>query len=188
MTVYEIVGGVVLLIVSLVILVLTLLQHTHGQGLSSAIGGGVQGANTTRLSPADQMLAKVTRIAGVIFFVVAIAACVLSSRRSRGRRPNLQAGCVPRRKFGQRQPGAALRFLQAPSAARRKNRLSARGLSRNRKKMPGKGCVPLERAGACTPKRPRSNAGLFLCPGRKEKRPAVKSRPPEAKENLPVCQ
>ena len=60
MTVYEIVGGVVLLIVSLVILVLTLLQHTHGQGLSSAIGGGVQGANTTRLSPADQMLAKVT--------------------------------------------------------------------------------------------------------------------------------
>ena len=26
------------------------------------------------------MLAKVTRVAGVIFFVVAIAACVLSSR------------------------------------------------------------------------------------------------------------
>src|SRR5699024_11799153 len=106
-------------------------------------------------------------------------------RRSRDRRPNLQAGCVPRRKFGQRQPGAALRFLQAPSAARRKNRLSARGLSRNRKKMPGKGCVPLERAGACTPKRPRSNAGLFLCPGRQEKRPAVKSRPPEEAGGAP---
>jgi len=62
--------------------------------------------------------------------------------------------------------------------------------------MPGKGCVPLERAGACTPKRPRSNAGLFLCPGRKEKRPAVKSRPPEeagsapkdVKEKITVCQ
>ena len=75
MTVYEIIGGVVLLVVALLIIVLTLLQHTHGQGLSSAIGGGVQ-----RLSPADQMLAKVTRIAGIIFFVVAIAACVLSSR------------------------------------------------------------------------------------------------------------
>ena len=80
MTVYEIIGGVVLLVVALLIIVLTLLQHTHGQGLSSAIGGGVQGANSTRLSPADQMLAKVTRIDGIIFFVVAIAACVLSSR------------------------------------------------------------------------------------------------------------
>ena len=34
-----------------------------------------------------------------------------------------------RRQFGQRQPGAALRFLQAPAVARRKKRLSARGLS-----------------------------------------------------------
>lgn len=80
MTVYENVGGIILLIVAVVIIVLTLLQHTHGQGLSSAISGGVQGTNSARLSPADQMLAKVTRIAGVIFFVVAIAACVLSSR------------------------------------------------------------------------------------------------------------
>lgn len=80
MTVYEIVGGVVLLIVAVLIIVLTMLQHTHGQGLSGAIGGNMQGANSTRLSPADMMLAKVTRVAGVIFFVVAIAACVLSSR------------------------------------------------------------------------------------------------------------
>ena len=80
MTVYEIVGGVVLLIVALVIIVLPLLQPTHGQGLSSAIGGGVQGANSTRLSPADQRLAQVTRSAGVIFFVGASAACVRPSR------------------------------------------------------------------------------------------------------------
>ena len=80
MTVYEIVGGVVLLIVAVLIIVLTMLQHTHGQGLSGAIGGNMQGANSTRLSPADMMLAKVTRVAGVIFFVVAVAACVLSGR------------------------------------------------------------------------------------------------------------
>ena len=49
------------------------------------------------------------------------------ARRSRGSRPNMQADCDPRHIFGQRQPGAALRFLQAPAAARRKNRLSARG-------------------------------------------------------------
>ena len=48
------------------------------------------------------------------------------ARRSRGSRPNMQAGRVPRRIFGQRQPGAALRFLQAGTVPRCKNRLSAR--------------------------------------------------------------
>jgi len=51
-----------------------------GQGLSGAINGSAYGANNTRLTPADQMLAKVTRIAGVVFFVVAILACVFASR------------------------------------------------------------------------------------------------------------
>ena len=41
---------------------------------------GLGGANNARLTPADQMLAKVTRIAGVVFFVVAILACVFASR------------------------------------------------------------------------------------------------------------
>ena len=44
------------------------------------MNGSAYGANNTRLTPADQMLAKVTRIAGVVFFVVAILACVFASR------------------------------------------------------------------------------------------------------------
>ena len=40
MSVIEIVGGAILLVASLVIVFLTLMQHTHGQGLSGAIGGG----------------------------------------------------------------------------------------------------------------------------------------------------
>ena len=48
--------------------------------LSGAINGGAYGANNARLTPADQMLAKVTRIAGVVFFVVAVLACVFASR------------------------------------------------------------------------------------------------------------
>ena len=63
MSVIEIVGGAILLVVSAVI-----------------INGGVGGANNARLTPADQMLAKVTRIAGIVFFVVAILACVFASR------------------------------------------------------------------------------------------------------------
>mgnify|MGYP000100892175 CR=1 FL=1 len=77
MSVIEIVGGAILLVVSAVIIILTLMQHTHGQGLSGAINGSAYGANNTRL---DQMLAKVTRIAGIVFFVVAILACVFASR------------------------------------------------------------------------------------------------------------
>ena len=77
MSVIEIVGGAILLVVSAVIILLTLMQHTHGQGLAGAINGG---ANNARLTPADQMLAKVTRIAGIVFFVVAILACVFASR------------------------------------------------------------------------------------------------------------
>ena len=80
MSVIEIVGGAILLVVSAVIIILTLMQHTHGQGLSGAINGGVGGANNARLTPADQMLAKVTRIAGVVFFVVAILACLFAGR------------------------------------------------------------------------------------------------------------
>lgn len=80
MSVIEIVGGVILLVVSAVIIFLTLMQHTHGQGLSGAINGGAYGGNNARLTPADQMLVKVTRIAGVVFFVVAILACVFASR------------------------------------------------------------------------------------------------------------
>ena len=80
MAVIEIVGGVILLVVSVVIFALTLMQHTHGQGLAGVINGSAYGANNARLTPADQMLAKVTRIAGIIFFVVAILACVFASR------------------------------------------------------------------------------------------------------------
>ena len=80
MSVNEIVGGVILLVVSVAIFALTLMQHTHGQGLSGAINGSVGGANNARLTPADQMLAKVTRIAGVVFFVVAILACLFAGR------------------------------------------------------------------------------------------------------------
>ena len=55
MSVIEIVGGAILLVASLVIVFLTLMQHTHGQGLSGAINGSVGGANNARLTPADQM-------------------------------------------------------------------------------------------------------------------------------------
>lgn len=97
MSVIEIVGGVILLIASLVIVFLTLMQHTHGQGLSGAINGSMGGANNARLTPADQMLAKTTRIAGIVFFVVAILACLFAGRLARLTRfvqPRVKDGAV----------------------------------------------------------------------------------------------
>jgi preprotein translocase subunit SecG len=80
MTVYEIIGGVIMLIVAVAIVVLTLCQHTRGQGLSGVLDGSAGGMNDSRITPADRMLAKCTKIAGAVFFVVTIIACVLSSR------------------------------------------------------------------------------------------------------------
>ena len=68
------------LLCGLAIILIVLFQSGKSQGLSGAINGSAYGANNTRLTPADQMLAKVTRIAGIVFFVVAILACVFASR------------------------------------------------------------------------------------------------------------
>ena len=68
------------LIAALILILVVLFQSGKSQGLSGAINGSVGGANNARLTPADQMLAKVTRIAGVVFFVVAILACLFAGR------------------------------------------------------------------------------------------------------------
>ena len=68
------------LLSALVLILIVLFQSGKSQGLSGAINGSAGGANSARLTPADQMLAKVTRIAGIVFFVVAILACVFTGR------------------------------------------------------------------------------------------------------------
>lgn len=58
---------------------LKLLSREFNVSINTLLGSPRQ-LNNARLTPADQMLAKVTRIAGIIFFVVAILACVFASR------------------------------------------------------------------------------------------------------------
>ena len=66
---YEIALGVVLIAVSLLIIVFTLAQEQKGQGLAAGRERGV-----------DAKLAKLTKICGIIFFVVTLVVCVLSAR------------------------------------------------------------------------------------------------------------
>ena len=74
---YEIVLGVVLIAVSVLIVVFTLAQEQKGQGLSGAIMATMAAG---RERGVDAKLAKLTKICGVVFFVVTLVVCVLSAR------------------------------------------------------------------------------------------------------------
>ena len=78
---YEIVLGVVLIAVSVLIVVFTLAQEQKGQGLSGAIMGESSATMAAgRERGVDAKLAKLTKICGVVFFVVTLVVCVLSAR------------------------------------------------------------------------------------------------------------
>ena len=78
---YEIVLGVVLIAVSVLIVVFTLAQEQKGQGLSGAIMGESPATMAAgRERGVDAKLAKLTKICGVVFFVVTLVVCVLSAR------------------------------------------------------------------------------------------------------------
>ena len=75
---FEIVFGVVLIVLSIAIAALVLLQEGNSQGLSGTIAGGAEtffGKNKGRTMEAK--LVKLTKIIGIGFFVVAFAAKVL---------------------------------------------------------------------------------------------------------------
>ena len=78
---YEIALGVVLVVVSLLIIVFTLAQEQKGQGLSGAIMGESSATMAAgRERGVDAKLAKLTKVCGVVFFVVTLVVCVLSAR------------------------------------------------------------------------------------------------------------
>ncbi len=79
MNVFEIVGGVLLLIACLILIVLVMMQESK-QGMSQAIGGGSSDSYLDKNSgrTLDAVLAKITKIAAVVFFVLTLAASVLA--------------------------------------------------------------------------------------------------------------
>ena len=74
MSVWEIVSGVLLLISSIFIILVTLLQESKQQGMTPAIGGGSNdsfyGKNSGRSREAK--LAKMTTVMAIIFFIVTL--------------------------------------------------------------------------------------------------------------------
>lgn len=80
MSLYEIIFGAILVVVSLLIIVFTLSQEQKGQGLSAAIMGDNSFMASGRERGLDAKLANVTKVCGVVFFVAALVVCVLSAR------------------------------------------------------------------------------------------------------------
>ena len=76
MSVLEIVGGVLLILASLVIIFMVLVQQPSGNGLSGAIGEAMTSEARTRTT--DAVLAKYTKIAAIVFFVVTLAVSLFS--------------------------------------------------------------------------------------------------------------
>ncbi len=78
MSIIEIISGVLLILAAIAIVFLTLAQESKGRGLSGAImgEGGMMEAGRTRAK--DAKLAKATKIAAIVFFVVVVAVSILS--------------------------------------------------------------------------------------------------------------
>jgi protein translocase, SecG subunit len=74
MNAIQIISGILLIISSLVIIVVTLAQSNKDQGMTSAISGGgndsFYGKNTANTR--EKALEKLTRICAVIFFVLTL--------------------------------------------------------------------------------------------------------------------
>lgn len=86
MGVIEIVSGIVLILCSIFIVVITLMQSQKQQGMTSAIQGsnndsfyGKNGQNTR-----EKALERLTKIVAVVFFVVAIAANIIAVIATKG--------------------------------------------------------------------------------------------------------
>ena len=78
MAAYEIIFGVVLIILSISLVILVLLQEGNSKGLSGAIAGGADtffGKNKGRTIEAK--LVKLTKVIGIAFFVLAMAAKII---------------------------------------------------------------------------------------------------------------
>lgn len=78
MSAIQYVLAIAVILVSIAIIILVLMQESKSEGLSGAIAGGAEsffGKNKGRTMEAK--LVKFTKIAGVIFFVLALVASLL---------------------------------------------------------------------------------------------------------------
>lgn len=79
MTVLEIIGGILLVISSILIVLMVMMQESEGKGMGGTIQGDMP-IMTGRVGTRNVLLAKYTKYAAVVFFVVTILVNVFAYR------------------------------------------------------------------------------------------------------------
>ena len=79
MNVWEIILGIVMIIVSLIIIGVVLLQQGHRAGINGAVSGGADTfLSKNKARTADALLARLTKWVALAFFILAVVANVIA--------------------------------------------------------------------------------------------------------------
>lgn len=79
MNVWEIILGILMIIVSLVIIGVVLLQQGHRAGINGAVSGGADTfLSKNKARTADALLARLTKWVAIGFFILAVVANVIA--------------------------------------------------------------------------------------------------------------
>lgn len=78
MTVYEIIGSILLIVTCILVIITVLLQNSKADGISALGGNGYSGSKAEAKSN-DAKLCKVTKVLAVVFFAVTLGvyACTI---------------------------------------------------------------------------------------------------------------
>ncbi|MFV0412993.1 MAG: preprotein translocase subunit SecG [Oscillospiraceae bacterium] len=79
MSYWEIAAGIALIISCIFVIGIVLSQDAKGQGLSSVITGTSMMSEESRSRSKEARQVRITRVAGIIFFVLAVAVNVISA-------------------------------------------------------------------------------------------------------------
>lgn len=82
MSVWEIILGIAVILVSLIIIAVILFQQGHRAGISGAISGGADTfLSKNKARTFDATLARVTKYIAVVFFILALVANIIALRK-----------------------------------------------------------------------------------------------------------
>ena len=78
MTVYEIIGSILLIITCVLVTITVLFQSSNNQVGLSALGGKSAAASAAEAKSNNAKLARITKVLAVVFFVVTLAVYALT--------------------------------------------------------------------------------------------------------------
>ena len=78
MKAFEIIGGVLLILMAIAIIIMVLMQEGKGGGASALGGAQAQNFGRNRAKTLDVLLSKYTKVIGAAFLVVTFLVCILS--------------------------------------------------------------------------------------------------------------